>query len=162
MRRVLEKVRWTVFPSNARQLHEPADALLHEVVQLLLRAGADRNDGESLYHALEVPDTTILSLLLQAGARVEGTNALYHALDFDNLEALQMLLDNAPSRDEPQMGPLLLWALRRRRSVAHIEALLAAGIDPNARTKEGTSAPLMALRYGLPESATVLRRAGVQ
>ncbi len=133
-----------------------------ELTRLFLEAGADPNDGESLYHALEAPDTTILLLLLQAGARVEGTNALYHALDFDNLEALQMLLDNGPCKEEPQMGPLLLWALRRRRSVAHIEALLAAGIDPNARTKEGTSALLMALRYGLPESAAVLRRAGVK
>src|SRR3954447_13486088 len=55
--------------------HEP------RMTALLLEAGADPNDDESVYHATETGDDTCLRLLLDAGARVEGTNALAHCLD---------------------------------------------------------------------------------
>ncbi|HML44984.1 MAG TPA: hypothetical protein PKE13_18945, partial [Hyphomicrobium zavarzinii] len=58
-----------------------------ELTQLLLERGANPNDGESLYHALESPACTCL--LLKAGARVTGTNALYRALDLDDAEPLR-------------------------------------------------------------------------
>jgi Ankyrin repeats (3 copies) len=61
-----------------------------ELTKLLLVAGADPNDGESLYHSLENLDCT--RLLLEAGARIEGSNALYRVLDLDNSEALKLLL----------------------------------------------------------------------
>lgn len=44
----------------------------------LLDAGADPNDDESLYHALE--DVARTRLLLEAGARVTGSNARYRVL----------------------------------------------------------------------------------
>jgi hypothetical protein len=47
------------------------------LTNLLLDAGADPNDGESLYHSLENPDCT--RMLLLRGARVSGTNALRRA-----------------------------------------------------------------------------------
>ncbi len=40
-----------------------------DTVQLLLRAGAEPNDGESLYHATELADRRIVAALVQAGAR---------------------------------------------------------------------------------------------
>lgn len=136
-----------------------------ELTKLLLAAGADPNDGESLYHSLENPVCT--GLLLEAGARVAGTNALYRVLDLDDLEALRLLLAHGADPNEPPGGPptadwgsLLLWAIRRRRSPAHIEALLAAGADPSARTRDGTSAYTQALRFGLPEVARLLEAAG--
>src|SRR5690606_14156101 len=55
---------------------------------------------------------------------------------------------------------LLTWAIRRRRSPAHIEALLAAGVAPSARTSDGVSAYTQALRYGLTDVAEVLSGAG--
>jgi hypothetical protein len=55
----------------------------------------------------------------------------------------------------------LLWAIRRRRSLAHIEALLAAGADAHATTKDGVSAYRFALQCGLTEVAEALQRAGV-
>jgi len=57
-------------------------------------------------------------------------------------------------------GRLLFWAIRRRRSPAHIEALLAAGVDPAVQTKDGVSAYVQALRYGLPDVSAVLKAAG--
>jgi ankyrin repeat protein len=136
-----------------------------ELTRLLLDAGANPNDGESLYHSLENPACT--RLLLNAGARIAGTNALCRVLDLDDVEALRLLLAHGGNANEPPMGPLasgwgspLLWAIRRRRSPAHIEALLAAGADPSATTSDGTSAYTVALRFGLPEVARLLHEAG--
>ena len=135
------------------------------LTRLLLDAGADPDDGESLYHSLETPACT--RLLLEAGARIAGTNALYRVLDLDDVDTLRLLLAHGGDANEPPMGPptsdwgsLLLWAIRRRRSPAHIEALLAAGADPKATTRDGTSAYVAALRFGLPEVASLLEQAG--
>ena len=139
----------------------------HDAVltKLLLDAGADPNDGESLYHAVENLDRT--RLLLENGARFEGTNAIYRALDFDNLAALELLLrhgadPNWPARNPPltDWGSPLAWAIRRRRSRRHIEALLKAGADPSARTPGGVGAYSLALQFGLADVAELLRQHG--
>ncbi|MCV0398053.1 MAG: hypothetical protein K5872_18815 [Rhizobiaceae bacterium] len=129
-----------------------------DLTRRLLAAGADPNDGESLYHSLDRPVCT--PILLEAGAVVTGTNALFRCLDFDDLDTFRLLLSHAAGSDELRGGRLLFWAIRRRRSPAHVEALLEAGVDPIARTSDGTSAYAQALRYGLPEVAAVLERAG--
>ena len=130
------------------------------ITRLLLAAGANPNDGESLYHALGSLECT--RLLLEAGARVPGTNALHRVLDLDDLPALQLLLAHGADPNEPLGGSApgavpLLWAVRRRCSLAHVQALVAAGADPAACTAEGTPAHIQALRYGLPEVAAYLR-----
>lgn len=130
------------------------------ITRLLLAAGADPNDGESLYHALG--SLECLQLLLAAGARVPGTHALHRVLDMDDLPALQLLLAHGADPNEPLGGSAsgaapLQWALRRRRSLAHVQALVAAGADAAAVTAEGTPAHIQALRYGLPEVAAFLR-----
>src|SRR5690349_21046926 len=58
-----------------------------ETTRILLAAGADGNDGESLYHSCDDPDPTLpcTRALLEAGTRVEGSNALAKILDVDNL-----------------------------------------------------------------------------
>ncbi|MEM6481435.1 MAG: ankyrin repeat domain-containing protein [Pseudomonadota bacterium] len=129
------------------------------LTRLLLDAGADPNDGEALYHALEHDDPDLVDLLLQAGATISGTNALYRALDYDHLKIFELLLSRTESIDEPDMGPLLIWAIRRRRSLAHIEAILKAGGDPRAKSKDGVDAFTLALRYGLPDVARLLQQA---
>lgn len=136
-----------------------------ELTALLLAAGADPNDGESLYHSLESVACT--RLLLEAGARVSGTNAMYRVLDLDAIEVLRLLLAFGGDPNEAPLGAPtsdwgspLLWAIRRRRSVAHIAALLEAGADPHVRTRDGTSAFRMAQRLGLTEVAELLRSAG--
>ncbi|TPJ29625.1 hypothetical protein [Mesorhizobium sp. B2-7-2] len=155
-----DKYKLSALYGAAGQNHDP------EMTKLLLDAGANPNDGESLYHSLENPACT--RLLLEAGARVTGSNALYRVLDLDSLEALNLLLaapdanPNEPAGSQPtsDWGRPLLWAIRRRRSPAHIEALLAAGADPSARTPEGLSAYQLALRFGLPDVAALLRQSG--
>lgn len=134
------------------------------LTQLLLDAGANPNDGESLYHSLENPACT--ALLLQAGARITGTNAMYRGLDLDDVGTLQLLLAHGGDANEAPLGPptsdwgsLLLWAIRRRRSPAHIQALLAAGARPDVCTQDGTPAHIAALRFGLTEVALLLQPA---
>jgi ankyrin repeat protein len=136
-----------------------------ELTALLLDAGADPNDGESLYHSLDGPGCT--RLLLEAGARIAGSNAMYRVLDLDDAETLQLLLAHGGDANEPPLGvptsdwgSPLLWAIRRRRSPLHIAALLAAGADPTVSTPDGTPAHAMALRYGLTEVAQMLQSAG--
>jgi hypothetical protein len=125
---------------------------------MLLAAGADPNDGESLYHSLESRECT--RLLLEAGARVTGSNALYRVLDLDDVQALELLLAHGGDPNEGGehggWNRPLLWAIRRRRSPAHVAALLQAGADPVPRMADGTDAATLAWRMGLPEVAALL------
>jgi ankyrin repeat protein len=130
---------------------------------ILLDAGADPNDGESLYHSLET--FTCTRLLLEHGAGIAGSNAFYHALDFDNLAALELLLQygadpNEPHVNHPEWGSPLLWAIKRRRSPRHVATLLKAGADPTVSTRSGVGAYNLALQLGLTEVAELLRENG--
>lgn len=133
-----------------------------ELTALLLEAGANPNDNESLYHSTESPDLTCMRLLLEHGARVEGSNALHHQLDTNNLPGLKLLLQHCAHPD--RVGGLadtpLLWAIRRGRSVAHITALLDAGSDPNAQTKDGLNAFRFAARQGMTDVVHLLESRG--
>ena len=132
---------------------------------LLLDAGADPNDGESLYHSLENPDGT--RVLLQSGALVDGTNALGRSLDMPDAAALELLLANGGDPNEPIRGPigrswgsLLLRAIGIRCSSRHVAALLKAGADAGVRTPGGIGAYRLAMQAGLTEVAEMLRAAG--
>ena len=57
-----------------------------ELTRVLLEAGADPDDGESLYHSTESRDVACLALLLEHGATTSDTNALAHALDDERPE----------------------------------------------------------------------------
>ncbi len=133
-----------------------------EMTKLLLDAGANPEDGESLYHSMEEHGRECARLLLQAGAKIEGTNALHHSLDQDDIEKLKLLLSYTKDANDSGsgLGSPLLWAIRRGRSRAHMETLLAAGADPHARTKDGVSAYGLALQMGLADVAELLAAAG--
>jgi hypothetical protein len=137
------------------------------LTELLLQAGADPNDGESLYHSLENPDCT--RVLLKYGARVAGTNALRRALDMADPTALELVLAHGGDPNEPAgEGPTKIWgapllsAIAVSRSPRHIAALLAAGADPKARTAAGVSAYRLASQIGLTETVDLLRAYGAQ
>ncbi len=165
--------RWPPASLEAPSESEPLSALYgaagkaHDAAMtgLLLEAGADPDDGESLYHSLDAPDCT--QLLLEAGARIAGSNAMYRALDLADPAPLSLLLARGGDPNEPPPGPPasdwgspLMWALRRRRSLAQIQALLAAGARTDVRTRDGVTAHALALRFGRPEVAELLAPAG--
>lgn len=127
------------------------------MTEMLLAAGADPNDGESLYHSVEDPrpDLPCTRLLLEAGARVAGTNALLRVLDFDNLDGLKLLLAHAEPGD-PDLSRILHAAIHRGRSAGHVRALLDAGADPSALRAEIRKDPRSADSFALPEVIRLL------
>lgn len=131
-----------------------------EMTKLLLSAGADGNDNESLYHSVEDPDPSLpcTRALLEAGTRVTGSNALARILDIDNLDGLKLLLRYTPHGD-PDLGRILHWAIYRGRSVAHVRALLEAGADPKALSNQHQNAFHHAADAGLPEVMRLLQGA---
>lgn len=128
---------------------------------MLLEAGADPDDGESLYHSLENP--AITRLLLQHGARIAESNAIYRSIDLEDDTALRLLLQhggdpNEPARNAPisDWGSPLAWAIYRRRP-RHVEALVEAGADISRQTPEGVGLYRLALRFGLSGVANLLQ-----
>ncbi len=128
------------------------------LTRTLLAAGADPNDGESLYHSTEASDSACARLLLEAGARVEGSNALAHQLDRDDIEGLRLILKYAKGVEDSD----LLWAIRRGRKRDHVALLLGAGANPRAKTQQGISAYRYAMLCGLRDVAELLASVGAE
>lgn len=128
------------------------------LVQALLAAGAEPNDGESLYHATEQADPRFVAALVAAGARWAGTNALLRLLDREDLPALAQAL--ALGADVHERGPggrtALHHALLRGRSAAVVARLLAAGADPRLADDDGLDAFAHARRLGDAEVLAAL------
>jgi ankyrin repeat protein len=139
-------------------VHDP------ELTLILLEAGADPNDGESLYHATEAESPECLRLLLEHGAETPGTNALAHALDDDRLEAVRLLLEAGA---DPNEGALVAHAVRRGRGPEFLRLLAGYGADldrPGGETWRGR-VPLRtpyqhAILRGRTDSAEALAELG--
>jgi ankyrin repeat protein len=126
-----------------------------EATQLLLEHGADTNDGESVYHAVEAPDTTCLRILLEAGATVRETNALGNAIR--DPEKVRLLLEHGDLR--PQDDELRIRLLHAREDkVARL--LLAHGADPLVRDEDGLTPYDIAVRRADGSLVAILEEAG--
>lgn len=136
--------RWPDWPLSALY---GATGQTHHVAmtKLLLDAGANPNDNESLYHSVESRDPNCTKLLLDAGARVVGTNTIGRALDYDRLDVLLLLLQRGGDATE---RPWIHHAILRGRSLAHIRALIDAGADLRAVNDEGISVFRWAQMHG--------------
>jgi ankyrin repeat protein len=130
------------------------------LARLLLQAGAEPNDNDSLYHSTEPRDDGCTRLLLAHGAVVTGTNALWHALDFDRMGRVRMLLEHGGDPNEAPHWPALHHAVARGRSPAFIRLLAEHGADPAARDAKGRTAYQHALRRGRGELAQTLGELG--
>jgi ankyrin repeat protein len=100
-----------------------------ELTRVLLEAGANPDDNESLYHATEARSPDCLRVLLEHGARPSGTNALAHALDYDRLEPVRLLLEAGA---DPNEGALVAHAVRRGRGPEFLRLLASHGADLEA------------------------------
>jgi ankyrin repeat protein len=115
-------------------VHDP------ELTRALLEAGADPNDGESLYHATEAADPACVRLLLDHGAQTTETAALAHAIDYDRIEHVRLLLEAGADPNEGD-GALLVHAVRRGCAVETVRLLAASGAELDRRGGEWSTPP---------------------
>ena len=94
------------------------------VVRVLLDAGADPNDGESVYHAAERDNRAVLELLLAHGAEISAEHSHWHNT------VLYFLCGPRPA------SPMIASAARG------IAWLLEHGADPNVPSYESRETPL--------------------
>ena len=97
-----------------------------ELTRVLLEAGADPDDGESLYHAAYAERPDCVRVLLEHGASVGGTNALAAAIDADHVEHVRLMLD---AGGDPNEGALVVHAVRRGCGAPMLELLAEKGAD---------------------------------
>src|SRR3954469_12487791 len=133
-----------------------------ELPRLLLEAGANPDDGESVYHSIEAEDPACLALLISHGATLDGTNGLAHALDHDGIEPVRMMLEAGADASD-----VLGHAVRRGRGPDVIRLLVSYGADldwPAGETWR-PNAPLRtpyqhAVLRGMDDVAEVLASSG--
>jgi ankyrin repeat protein len=148
--------RWPDSPLSA--LYGAAGVNHHvAMTKLLLEAGANPNDNESLYHSVESPNGACTRLLLDAGARVAGTNAINHVLDYDRIETLELLLAHGGETNERLS---VHHAIERGRSLAHINVLAKAGADLARKNQDGVSVYRWAQTFGRMDVIEMLTGAG--
>jgi ankyrin repeat protein len=131
---------------------------------VLLEAGANPNDNESLYHSTEHRDRECLKLLLSHGANPKGTNTLKHMLDVEDPEGLQLLLEaGADPREKNEQGESALHlAVWRRRSPQTIAVLIDAGAEIDAERSDGRTAYALAVQTGQDAVAQFLEAHGAK
>src|SRR3954469_6513693 len=108
----------------AGRAHDPA------LTRLLLEAGANPDDGESVYHSTEAESPECLRALLEHGASAEPI-ALAHALDDERPQHVRLLPGPGAAPRE-----LLARAVRRGRGAEMIRLLVARGADLEHRGGE--------------------------
>jgi ankyrin repeat protein len=122
---------------------------------LLLDRGADPDDGESVYHAVEARDTTCLRLLLDHGATVRDTNALGNAIRAP--EKVRLLLEAGDLR--PQDDELRVRLLHARED-AVARLLIAHGADVSIRDEDGLTPYDRAARFADAALMAILEASG--
>ncbi len=146
-------------------LYGAAGAANHAgVTKLLLAAGANPDDGESLYHSAEFKNSACTRLLLEHGAKIPGTNAVHRKLDFEDRAGLQVFLDHGadPNLRSPSSGDALLHhAIEQGRGRRILELLADRGADLRLRNRDGWTPYQQAARLGHGPALALLRARGV-
>jgi ankyrin repeat protein len=145
------------------------------IARLLINAGANPTDGESVFHAAEHFHEDALELLVSAGADLNytgdwGNTAPYFLLRWwdvarmpDVRRGLVWLLEHGANPNilcAREQENCLHVAARRGQDLSIVQLLLDHGADVDARRADGATAWLLARRGGFDEVATLLERVG--
>ncbi len=137
------------------------------LTKLLIDAGADVNDHESLYHASEFKDNAALAELLKA--RPEPKRISYnlcHKMDMEDPAGVRLFIKHGADVNVLLEHGLfkgsrpLHFAIYRRRSLAIFRILLRAGADPNLADAKGVTPYQLARKLGLNSVAKLLKSKG--
>jgi ankyrin repeat protein len=142
---------------------------------MLLEAGANPTDGESVFHAAERYHVEALELLHEYGVELNetgewGNSPLHFLLNWWDVDAnrpveqgLVWLLDHGADpnvRSGRERETALHAAARRGQPDRVVRLLLEGGADVNARRADGKTAWLLARRGGFDGIAAMLEGAG--
>ncbi|HTW06402.1 MAG TPA: ankyrin repeat domain-containing protein [Acidimicrobiales bacterium] len=145
-------------------LHGAVEVNNPSVVQVLLEAGANPDDGRCIEQAADRHDVRCLELLLARGARVAGTWALGAAVYADDAKVVSLLIDalrTAQGETAYEATKALADAAAANASHQVVAVLLAAGADPQVSDSDaGLSALRCAVRAGDEETVSLLVRHG--
>lgn len=140
-----------------------------DLCKLLLEAGAEANDGASLFLAAAAEHWPCFEVLVQHGAERNATDALgrfaplHWLLDVHCVGAAieRLLADGAdPNLAVGVRRETALHVAVRRRREEWVEPLIAAGAAVDARTAGGMTAFRHAVRRGFDEMAEKLAECG--
>jgi ankyrin repeat protein len=148
-----------------------------QTARVLLAAGANPNDGESVYHAAEHNHGECLAALLEAGADLGQRNEQWKNTPLYFLvghvpgtqpapaarAGIVWLLEhganpNIPAYDFAEVP--LFGVIRNSWDAALAETFLRHGADPDARRKDGLSLMAFATRHGRDDIAALLAQHG--
>lgn len=134
------------------------------LAKLLLDAGADPNDSESLYHAVERFNTDALDLLYSYGLKPEWLSyCMLHQIDLGFLPGVRWFLDHGadPNVKHPNGLSALHWAIMRPGTSQIVELLLERGADAREQTPWGhTPLDRVERRHGKVELVPALESRG--
>jgi len=136
------------FGEGEDAVNQPRHQYCHALARLLLEAGADPNDPQTLYNRMFRPDNDHLELLFEYGLGVAAGGPWYSRF--------------GPSLPTPAgaLEDQLMWAAQHDMA-ARVELLLAHGVDPNPGDGE-RSAYEWAVMQGNKDIAELLSRAGAR
>ncbi len=163
--------------SPLRPLYHATGVVDHpELALLLIEAGADINDGESIYHATEHMHRGALKVLSQAGVslglhKTWGNTPLYFILGYRNAHenatnseaAVHWFLEHGadPKQGSVRNGESALHAaVRTFRPESIILALLDHGADPGHPANDGKTPVDLALETGQRSTLEIFREHG--
>ncbi len=142
-----------------------------ELVRILLDAGADINERDSLgtpilTHAASQGHTEIVKAIIHAGAdvnakgRMFGNTALQIAVRDGHIRCVRVLLDSdADVNATDQNGMTALMSAAAGGHIGSMRVLIDSGADVNAKSKYGTTALILAARSSHIETVRVLLNA---
>ena len=140
----------------AGKAHEP------RMTALLLAAGANPDDNESLYHAVAAPDTRCLRLLLERAPGGAHQRAAQRARPARLAEPVRLLLEHLPAGHHERRWALQ-WAVAADESPEVVRLLVEHGADLEALDEGADRTPYgLAVRMGRRDLAELLAELGAE